>query len=186
MFVTVKLKGILGREYGPVHRFLATSPRDVVSALEANFPGFKARILELERWNYRLTTPSNHWGLGEDELGLGIGEELVIRPIVAGSGGNFGRVLLGVALVAASAFMPASIMGISSMSVGLLGGSLILGGILGWLSPKPKERKQDDPNKSFSQASGTAARDAPVPLWVGYLRIEGMPVLSSGIETRDL
>jgi len=101
MFVTVKLKGILGREFGRIHRFRATTPRDVISALEANFPGFRARVLGLKRWNYRVTSPQpqHRKGMTPQQLDDGVAE-FVVRPVLAGSGGVT-RIIAGVALVAA-------------------------------------------------------------------------------------
>jgi predicted phage tail protein len=74
------------------------------------------------------------------------------------------------------------------LSIGLLGGSLILGGIAQLLTPVPKVAqgadKQDDPRKSysFSGIQNTSRAGTPVPIVYGET-VVGSVVISAGIDT---
>jgi predicted phage tail protein len=175
---------ILSDEFGEEHYAHIQTPKDIISFMESNFPGFKKRLIELdeEGFNFKLITPFRPDGIGEDELldiGL-IGNEIVLHTVIQAQGA-FGRVLLGVALVAAAAAIPFGAVG-GGMSLGLLGGSLILGGINQWLTPRPKQPKETPKSTAFNQTTGVAASDAPIPLLLGELRYTTIPVLSSSLD----
>ena len=114
-------------------------------------------------------------------------------PVVAGAGA-VGRILIGVALIAASIFIPgstaifATTFGKISLGVGLFGASLVLGGIAQLLTPTPKVAqgadKQDDPRKSysFSGVQNTSRAGTPVPIVYGETLV-GSVVISAGIDT---
>jgi len=72
------------------------------------------------------------------------------------------------------------------MSIGLLGGSLILGGIASFFAPKPQEAAETSSNKNFSLTTGAAARDSAIPVLVGGLRFSNIPVISYEIRSRDI
>jgi predicted phage tail protein len=102
--VEVKLLGELGRRFGRSYRFMANSPKDVISALSNQLAGFKDYL-----------TGAHEDGIGfrlvdEDAEGMDYEEmmmpcrQLVIAPIISG-GGNIGRILIGIALIAL-AFIP--------------------------------------------------------------------------------
>jgi predicted phage tail protein len=85
--------------------------------------------------------------------------------------------------------VPAATFGLTSMlSIGLLGGSLILGGIAQLLTPTPKVPQgadgQDDPRKSysFSGIQNTSRAGTPVPIVYGETLV-GSVVISAGIDT---
>jgi predicted phage tail protein len=181
----VVLYGKLAEKYGEEHYFKIYNVRDAVNALETNHPGFKRDIIELgeEGYVYKVTTPSYPDGLLEEDLDTtGFTSELHIYPTLQASGA-FGRVLLGVALVAAAVAIPFGAVG-GGMSLGLLGGSLILGGINQWLTPRPKSPKDSPKSTSFNQTTGVADDNACLPLCLGELRVtSGIPVLSSSLDT---
>jgi predicted phage tail protein len=89
--VEVKLLGELGRRFGRSYRFMANSPKDVISALSNQLAGFKDYL-----------TGAHEDGIGfrlvdEDAEGMDYEEmmmpcrQLVIAPIISG-GGNIGRI----------------------------------------------------------------------------------------------
>ncbi len=109
---------------------------------------------------------------------------LIISPVPAAAGG-VGKFLLGVGLIALSAFIPGSIgilgASISSSTIGLYGAGLVLGSIIQWLSPKPPEQKQ-------SVIAGTLAasqQGAPIPIVYGR-RFVAPTVISGGTSILDL
>jgi predicted phage tail protein len=46
MFITLKLKGALGRRFGAVHKCIASSVAQAIRYLEVNFEGFREWVLE--------------------------------------------------------------------------------------------------------------------------------------------
>ena len=114
-------------------------------------------------------------------------------PVVAGAGA-VGRILIGVALIAASIFIPgstaifATTFGKISLGVGLFGASLVLGGVAQLLTPTPKVPQgadtQNDPRKSysFSGVQNTSRAGTPVPIVYGETLV-GSVVISAGIDT---
>ncbi|BAU12890.1 hypothetical protein LEP3755_34230 [Leptolyngbya sp. NIES-3755] len=185
--VTIHLKGQLGEEFGAVHQAHLQTPKDAIAFLSCNFPTFKQRLTELSEagFNFKLTTPLRPEGVDEVELSqMGIiGSELTLELTLEQSGA-LGRVLLGVALVAAAVAIPFGAVG-GGMTLGLLGGSLILGGVNQWLTPRPKKPEEKPRSTYFNQTTGVAALDAPIPVLLGELRTPAgaMPVLSSSLDT---
>lgn len=182
----VVLKGILGREFGGHHEFYGCqAPVDVLRALEANFPGFKTRLRALDRWGYRLTTPDNSEGLELWQLqGSIAANQLVIRPVIAGAGGNAGRVLLGAALITAAFTIPFAAAG-GGTKLGLLGASLLVQGIGGWLTPQPSIDEDGEASSSLSGSGALARRNDAVPHLIGYHRVTNLPVISSLLTSED-
>ena len=78
-------------------------------------------------------------GVSEEELTLETGcEEIILAPVVQGAGG-FGKIILGVLLIAVAIFVPAAVFGLTSMlAVGVVGGALVLGGIAELMTPTPQ------------------------------------------------
>jgi predicted phage tail protein len=119
-------------------------------------------------------------------------------PVVAGAGA-VGRIIAGIALIALAIAVPgigggvaATIFGKAfsaiSLSIGLAGASLVLGGVAQLLTPTPKIAQgadnQDDPRKSysFSGIQNTSRAGTPVPIVYGET-VVGSVVISAGIDT---
>jgi len=133
---------------------------------------------------YRVTVGG--YALSEEELGHPSGEqEIRIIPVIGGAGAA-GRILAGVALVAAS-FIP----GVGALAVNLMlgvGASLVLGGVAQLISPVPTldggDDSQGDPRKSysFSGIQNTSRQGLPIPIVYGEM-IVGSIVVSSSIDS---
>jgi predicted phage tail protein len=102
--VEVKLIGELGRRFGRSYSFVASSPREVISALSNQIEGFKDYLCGAHERGigFRLVDGDAE-GMGYEEAMMGC-KQLIIAPVITG-GGTFGKILLGVALVAL-AFVP--------------------------------------------------------------------------------
>lgn len=185
MFVTVKLTGILGRRFGREWQLNINSPSEALRAIGCQVEGF-AKFLYESADNgivYRVVD-GDPAGLAEEELQFGLKTKtLVIAPIVQGAGG-FGRILLGAALIGAAFLVPGGFLGLSSTTIGLIGGSLVLSGISQLLSPTPKTPKEGEKRESylFDRAAGTGSQGTPVPILFGQRLVSEMLVLSSGID----
>lgn len=179
------LHGSLAEKYGSEHEFVINTPKDVISAMEANYPGFKAEIhkLESEGIGFQLTTPSHPEGLSEEDLdkAISLPEIILVERLVLS--GTLGRILLGATLLAVGAAVPFGAVA-GGTSLALLGGSLLFGGIMQWISPVQKS-KEERRSTSFDQTTGLTDRNAVVPIAYGRVRIQP-PVLSSAISTERI
>lgn len=192
--VNIKLTGELGRRFGRLHQYYIDTPREAIRALAANLgDAFTQFLYDSEEMGlvYRVVVDDPE-GIGENQLDIRC-QQLVIAPMLVGKGG-FGRVLLGAALLAGSFFMPATIsifgMGISSLSVGLLGASLVLGGIHQMLSPQPRTPKKSDIEKTdsflFSGATQPGQAGQPVPVGYGRVKVGDLILISIGVNTEEI
>ena len=197
---TVKLYGELAEFTG--RKEIVADIADVaesVRMLVANFAGLDRHMAERE-----YVVCVGNTSIGVDELNDPIGkEEILITPVIAGAGGNVGKIILGVALIAAAVyFAPAAAagggfmtagasgtamgaMGMATMVAGRVGIALVLYGIAGLLTPTPPTpEKTEDPRESFifSGITNTNAAGVPVPIVLGRT-ITGSVVVSAGIDT---
>jgi predicted phage tail protein len=186
MLRKIKLYGKLAKFIG--HRVLeadVATAAEAVRFLLANWPELEAHMSDQ---HYRVSIGTYDIDLAEELHHPAGAAPISFVPVVAGAGA-VGRIILGVLLVAVAIIVPAAAFGLTSMlSIGLLGGSLILGGIAQLLTPTPKvpqgADKQDDPRKSysFSGIQNTSRQGVPVPIVYGET-IVGSVVISAGIDT---
>lgn len=185
---TVKLSGILGKEFGRVHKFAVSSPAEAIRALCANFPRFKQRIIDLSGKGIVYRVFIGTWQLplrdNVDSLRMTTCRDITFAPCVSGAKrGGVLQTIVGIALIVAGA---------SSGQTWLanIGISLTLGGAIQMLSPIPKseganERPDNKPSYVFDGAVNTLAQGNPVP--VGYGRmIVGSAVISAGMFAEDI
>ena len=119
-------------------------------------------------------------------------EVLHIIPCVYGGGGKFGKIILGVALIAASFVLPAAplfgaqaagaLASVSMSSIALsVGVSLTLGGLSQLFTTSPKMSKMENKfdgearreNDMFGSLQNTTDSGTPIPLIYGNFRIAG-------------
>lgn len=189
---TVRLLGELGRRFGRVYQLAVSTPAEAVRALVAQLEGFAEHLYHAHESGvaYRLVVGRDPEGLDLEGLHLHLGQEdcIIIAPIISGAGA-FGRILLGVALLTASFFMPATIgilgLTLSSTTIGLLGAALILGGIAQLLTPTPKTPKKTD-SYLIDRGAETVIQGLPVPVGYGTWTLTDLLVLSSGVDTTEL
>jgi predicted phage tail protein len=196
------------RVYGRLAKFLGRrtftaavdSVADAMRFLLANFPELEGHMSDQ---HYRVSVGT--YDLSEEEVNHPVGKQVIkIAPVVAGAG-SVGRIIAGVALVAlAFAIIPLGIAAAGSgiaTSVGLIGASLILGGVAQLLTPTPTlsptagnaytqqttRETELDPQKSysFSGIQNTSRAGTPVPLIYGET-IVGSVVISAGIDTEQV
>lgn len=163
---TVRLLGDLAERYGEEHEYHnLRTPAEAIKLLCINKPQLQEELIHAHEngIGYRLIQAGAD--LDYDDLSLPIGSnELILVPIVAGSGGA-GKILVGVLLVAASIFIPGAAaigfgltFGAISLGVGAIGASLILGGVAQLLSPQPQLSLLG--NNRFGSAEATST-DGP-------------------------
>ena len=162
---TVRLLDDLGARYGSEHvYFNLRSPAEAIKLLCINHPALQKELTEAHQHGVGYTLVQAGTFLGYEDLQLPLGKnDLVLAPVIAGSGGSTGQILAGVGLIAASFLLPGagifgttSIFGISAAgatgagvvagsafgtvvgsAISAIGASLVLGGVSQMLSPQP-------------------------------------------------
>lgn len=167
MLTEVILHGSLAEEFGNVFKIEIANAAEAIRNLCANFPNFKKRI---RQGNWQLIREGKNvaFDLDEKTLALGIGGgKLHIVPALQGAGSNGGtaKIIIGVALIAASILIPGMagfaisegfgmMVGSTAISygaLGLAGLGLALGGLSMMIAPG---LSHDAANKGSTQVGG--------------------------------
>ena len=159
---TVRLLGELGERYGAEHQYYnLRTPAEAIKLLCINYPEMVQELAHAHEHGVGYKVIQAGTGLNYEDLKLPLGtNDLIVTPVIAGSGGGTGQILLGVGLVAASFLLPgAGLFGTTSIfNVGALttstgaatfgtalgttlsavGAGLILKGTAQLLSPQPE------------------------------------------------
>lgn len=204
------------RVYGALARFLkrkvfraqVANAAEAVRFLLANFPQVEKHMADQY---YEVRVGSRALQLGKDpgELHLPTGQHEVISiiPVIAGAGGGFGKILIGIGLIAAAillapvgggflglgaGFISGATAAAASTIVGGIGLSLALGGVAQLLTPTPRLNSagtdaETDPRRSysFSGVQNVSRQGVPVPVVYGEV-IVGSIVVSAGISTEKV
>lgn len=194
--MTIYLYGHLAKQFGKRHQLNVQSPAEAIRAFCANYQDFKTAIMLHDQPGYRVLAGKEERAFEAGmQLPIGSSKTIKIIPVVAGSGGSFGRILLGAALIGASFFLPTTplISGFSFSAASIVssvGISLLLGGISSLLFSPPKpssssERPENRPSYNFNGAINTITQGNCVPVAYGRIRV-GSQVISAGTETANL
>lgn len=200
---TIRLYGVLGRNFGRVHYLAVQSSAEAVKALGVLFPGFNRFLAEAKDRGLGFAVFYGKRNIGKEELGHPPGAcDIRIAPVVQGrkSGGGL-QVILGVALIAAASFFsggalaPAgasTLFGTASAgwaTAGMIGISLAVGGVAqmitgGQARIDSSEAADNRPSYNFSGIKNTITQGNPVPLCYGEMTT-GSAQLSLGIRAED-
>ena len=193
MLRKIKLYGKLAKFIG--HRVLeadVATAAEAVRFLLANWPELEAHMSDQ---HYRVSIGTYDIDLEELHHPAGAAP-ISFVPVVAGAGA-VGRILAGIAIIAFAVVTAGAglIAGLglgfgasTAISIGLVGLSLVVGGVSQLLTPTPKVTQgadgQDDPRKSyrFSGIQNTSRAGTPVPIVYGETLV-GSVVISAGIDT---
>ena len=148
MIQTVRLLGELGQRYGVEHRYTnLRTPAEAIKLLCINHPELQQELITAHEHGIGYRVIQADTDLDYPDLRLPIGQhDLIVAPVIAGSGGGgVGRILIGAALVAGAFFTGGATIGLLglaapiavSTALGTIGASLILGGVSQLLSPQP-------------------------------------------------
>ena len=192
--------------YGELAKFLGekTLEAEVNNAAQAirflvvNFPKLEKHMADR---HYKVIL--DNWELNDEELHYPSGQnDIKIVPVVGGAGGNFGRVLLGAALIGAAFLAPgstlvfgkgfgASLAGanlIGAKGAFLVGSALVLNGIAGMLTPVqtiPEENQDPRRSFNFSGIQNTSRAGVAVPVIYGRT-MTGSVVISANITNEQV
>lgn len=196
----IHIHGPVGEKFGRVWELGVGTPGEAVYAISRLKPGF-AEAIRASEW--RVVYGDQHEGtaLDESELGLQFGtvRELHLIPMAAGSkSGGLAKVVLGVALIAASVAFPETVgaagtwlfgasAGADALSVGLFGGMMILAGISSMLTHQTATPTGTDQRQGFGMSGqvNTMRVGVPIPLAYGRIRV-GSVVTSLSYTVADI
>ena len=179
----VRLLGDLGERYGAEHTYFdLRTPADAIKLLCLNSPAFQQELIEAHEHGvgYRLIQAGTDLDYADLQLPIG-SNDLILTPVIAGSGGSTGKIFAGVGLIAASFLLPGaglfgttSVFGISAAgatgagvvagsafgtalgtAISAIGASLVLGGVSQMISPQPTIPKLGGNRLGSGEASST-------------------------------
>jgi predicted phage tail protein len=145
----VRLLGELGDRFGAEHEFYnLRTPADAIKLLCINNEEFQTFLIESHEKGigYRLLQADIDLDYSDLHLPLGH-KDLVLVPVIAGSGKGLTQVLIGIGLIAASFLIPgAAAIGTFGLTKAIavkglvagIGATLALGGAAQLLSPQPQ------------------------------------------------
>ena len=170
---TIRLHGILAKEYAEVFTMKIGNPSSVFAAIDCNRQGFMKRVIELQKQGfiYNVIVDKARITGGYEMDGLKSPEIIDLVPVIVGGGGVLSFIFGGTLL-------------------GSIAGSLALAGISYALSPKPDTQEQRvsasaEASKGsfvFGGAVNTASQGTPVPIGYGRLKI-GSQVIQATIKS---
>jgi len=113
------------RVYGPLAKFVGfrrilaevSSAAEAVRMLIANFPGLEQHMAD---HNYKVIV--DHHEADLEEIAYPASGVIQIIPVVGGAGGSTGKILAGVALIAAAIVLGPAVGGFFGLGAGLAGG----------------------------------------------------------------
>jgi len=210
--VTIRLIGEVGRRFGRKFQLAIKTPAEGLRALMLQLPGLREYLLESgdKGVAWKVITDHSPEGIDEEQLLWPVSQRLVLAPVPVGRGGGVGKIVAGVALVAAaiifapvaSAAVPGflGIAGAGGLSagastiIGTIGMSLLFGGVAELLTPTPKMpngvTKGKDPAEqlnsfTFDKSNANTSQGAVVPVLYGERIIGSLPILSFGLELQN-
>lgn len=187
---------------------------EAIKALCSNFPGLDKWFIDSGQDGIAYKVLLGETEIGEDEEGTHNFENLLfpwsekevfhITPVLVGSGGGWGRIAFGVAMIGLAfatggaslayanyvmlnpAVTGIAFSGFLAKAAVYIGAGLVLGGISQLLTPVPKAPPEAKKLQSFSFSgiTQTAQQGGPIPIVYGKCFV-GSAVLSAGLDTFD-
>ena len=211
----VKVYGTLKKQLGGQGTFEldVNTPAEALRALTVNFKGLSKWMIDSEKHGVGYRVQLGNEVIQEEEIGnlllpFSDKEVFTITPVLTGAGRGLGGILLGAALIGLSfvsfgtsaAFAGGSLGGFGtaagiygtawgSQALGMIGLSLVMGGIGQMLSPPPPEFDMKQANKlenySFSGVTNTNQVGTAIPVAYGRVFV-GSSVISSGLDVDEV
>lgn len=191
----IKLSGSLGKRFGVFHEFAVDSYPDAIRALSSQVEGFKDFMQSYVGSRMKFAVFVDGKNIGEhDEQHFKCAREVRIIPVPTGSkSGGLLQVVVGAAIMVAAFYTGGAslaAMGAFSSSAFMMGGAMVLGGVMQFLSPQQggsmleTKSTENKPSYAFGGAVNTTSAGYPVPIPYGE-RTVGGPVYSAGTYAED-
>ena len=211
----IKVYGSLAKFLGQrSFRAAVNTPAEAMRFLVANFPNLREHMAEKF---YKVGVGKIDLDIGDQPEQLhyptGKAEAIRIVPVIGGAKSGTAKILIGIGLIAAAFIIgPAAggflgigaglggatgagaavsmglVSGSFASAVGMIGVSLVIGGVAQLLTPVPKTSYDEtDPSKSysFSGIQNVSRQGVPVPICYGEVLV-GSVVISAGVNAEDI
>lgn len=185
--ITIYLQGELADYSTPQITVAVSSVAEAIAALKANFKDFANYLFEASNRGVNYQIRVGYQEIGEEHLKCPIAKKVQsirIMPVIAGAGA-VGKIIAGVALIGAG-FLTGGVgfLGLSSTSLFVTGGALLLQGISALFSRQPSPDSKDDKKSLvFGGTSSTTVKEGGrVPIIYGVALV-GMYIISAKITT---
>jgi predicted phage tail protein len=181
MFIHIKLRGVLGKKFGAVHKCVAANVNQAIRYLDVNYSNFRDWVLEAQERGIVFKVKTNNYELGEDELLDPLPEDFTIEiiPLFAGSGNTF-KIIAGIALIGLGIFT-GGFLGFSGLQLIITGSLLLLSGLMGGRTDKPPDQ-ENQRSFVFSGSSNTGSSGSRVMVVYGKI-LTGSLVLSAAVRS---
>lgn len=157
--IKIKLLGELSQLFIEEFEADVSSASDVLSCLVANFPDFTSYLVDSSYRGIGFYLKAGYQELEESDLVKPFSAKVrsfTLTPTVFGSGGGFGKILLGIALIGAGLLIPGGFLGLSSSTLLLTGGAMVLGGIASFFGQTKAPANEKNGKKSLVFGSGSS------------------------------
>ncbi|NVM35094.1 MAG: tail assembly protein [Candidatus Lokiarchaeota archaeon] len=174
----VVLHGVLAEQFGKDFKFKVSSVKEVLHAIEANRPGFFAKINKLAKQGMHYTFLVDNKRLTKRQLlkNKKAAKSIEVVPVIIGSGPIAAAVGTAIATAALSAALAAGTITFTTFVLASLAVSLIGLYLQFLLAPKPPEppaieatTRALEQSFTFSNKANLASQGLPIP--VGYGRL---------------
>lgn len=130
------------------------SVAEAMRALEANYPAIRPYFATAHERGYGFEVYVGDWQIEYKHLQAPTGnQQITIAPALIGSGGAFGKIILGVGLIALGVFT-GGVGFIPASTLILVGTTMALSGIVGLFNQAKTDPKQDEKKASLSFSGG--------------------------------
>jgi predicted phage tail protein len=196
--VTVELGGVLGKNFGKVHRVAANTVRRAVSIIDCNRPGLvtwmKMNAKKYQKYHISVESCDGVYDMSEAEFQMennGSMKSIRITPIYRGSGSKVVgavQVVVGVILMVVAVFA-SSVTGGASLAMFSAGFAMAFGGVAALLSKQPSNKMTTVDNKDsyyFDGPQNTVSQGNPVPLIYGKEILVGSQIVSVKMSVEQM
>lgn len=160
---------------------MVSSVAEAMSALKANFRDFAKYLIDSASIGVNYRVKVGYQEIGEEHLLCPINPKVVsidIIPVPAGSGST-GKIIAGIALLGIGIGLMAtgvgSVLGVSSLSIALMGTSLLISGISSLYNQKKDDKQSQSFNPTFTSKEG-----GTVPILYGVMMV-GLYVINANV-----
>ena len=181
MLTKVRLDGAMGKHFGREWELSVSSPSEALRLIEANKPGLRAWLISNAKTydGYEVVcvyTDGREESLNDDSYLFERGElsEIRFTPVVVGGSSTI-KMIVGVVMVVAGVYF-------DQPWLVKMGATMILGGVIEALSPRPKQGEGNGEQSNsyyFDGPANTEVQGAPVPLIYGRLLVGSHPISAS-------
>ena len=177
---TFYLNGKMGELFGKEWKLNAATIREGMKGIDVQRENKLTKYLvDCTERGIKFTVQRGEDFLDHDNLQMDLGkDDVIITPVPAGSIGKFGKIIIGIMLIAASFMIdPTGATFLQLMGKAALltaGGLLTSSGVSEYFAPKPPSQTEE--GYLFNGPSNVVKQGIPVPLCYGQLEIGGTPM----------